>query len=213
MDPPGAEAPDEADGIDATDAPDGRRLRRERGRAAVIDAFFVLLAEGQRTPTAEAMAARADISQSSLFRYFDNLDDLQRQAIDTHFARHAEHFALPDQNGAPLATRIKGLVAARLDLHETVAPVARLARSRALGNPILDATLQVTRQELTAQVEHHFAPELDQLSPAVAGDLIDLVATLTSFEAWELLAETGRTRRQIQRAWTTALTALLRAST
>lgn len=197
------------DGPEPLPKPDGRTLRRDRGRAAVIDAFFDLLAEDQRPPTAETLAARSGLSQSSLFRYFDNLDDLQRQAIDTHFARHAEQFALPDQDGAPLATRIKGLVAARLDLHETVAPVARLARSRALGNPVLGATLQVTRQELSSQVTGHFAPELDQLSPAAAGDLVDLIATLTSFEAWELMAETDRTRRQIQRAWTTALTALL----
>lgn len=194
-----------------TEKPDGRKLRRERGRAAVINAFFALLAEDQRPPTAEALVAQSGISQSSLFRYFDNLDDLQRQAIDTHFARYAERFALPAQDGSPVDVRIKGLVAARLVLHETVAPVARLARSRALEHPMLATTLHVTRQGLTAQVTAHFAPELDALTPAAAGDLVDVIATLTSFEAWELLAETGRTRRQIQRAWTTALTTLLAA--
>ena len=54
----------------------GRRARRERNRTAVIDAMFELIAEGKVPPPAEALAERAGVSVSSIFRYFDNLDEL-----------------------------------------------------------------------------------------------------------------------------------------
>ena len=201
--------PVEPEQVEVPAAADGRRARRQRGQAAVIDAFFALLAEGHLPPTTDAIIERSGVSLSSVFRYFDSIEDLQRQAIDTHFAHHAALFHLPDQHDAPTRERIQGLVSARLLLYDTTAPVARLARARAPENEVIRATLHEVRARLSDQVAAHLAPELAPLPPAGADDLVAVVAALTSFETWDLLIDAGRTRRQIQRAWIAALRALL----
>ena len=67
-------------------AEDGRRLRRERNRDAVVQAVLELVREGELAPGVEAVAARAGLSARSVFRYFDDLDDLCRAAIARQLA-------------------------------------------------------------------------------------------------------------------------------
>ena len=176
----------------------------------MIDALLGLLHEHPVVPSADAIAERSGVSLSSLFRYFDDLGDLQRQTIETHFERSASLFELPAIGEGPLEDRIKRFVDARLDLYDAIAPLARLARARAIEPGLIADSLHQTRTRFAAQVGRHFSPEVDTCSPAAGEDLVALVDTLTSFEAWDLTTAThGRTRRQVRRAWTTALTALL----
>ena len=59
----------------AADAPrdegaiDGRLARRDRNRAAVLDATIALFSEGDLDPAPELVAKRADISPRSVYRY------------------------------------------------------------------------------------------------------------------------------------------------
>lgn len=189
---------------------DGRRARRERGRLAVVDATVDLIQEGHAPPTAEAVAARAGVSVSSLFRYFDSLGDLQQAAVARFLDRYADRYVVPDLGGGDRAARIARYVATMDSLFELVGPVARLVRARALEHPHLEQELRRVRRLLADQVGAQFAPELDRLTPAARDDLVSLVASMTSFEAWDLLRrELGRTRRQVRRTWTAALDALL----
>ncbi len=195
----------------AADAPavDGRRARRERNRTAVVDAVFALIEEDRATPTVEAIAERAGVSISSVFRYFENLDDLHRQTIEHHFARVAPLFAVPSIGRGGRDDRVARLVDARLDLYEAIAPVARVARARALDAPRIAHSLADARSLLAAQVREHFTPELAVLTPARADDRVAAIDALTSFEAWDLLGSVhGRSRTQVRRTWTAALDAL-----
>lgn len=195
--------------VGETPTVDGRRARRERGRASVVDAMFGLLQEGHYPPTVEAVAERAGVSASSVFRYFDSLDDLQHRTVERYFERFAPLFTVPSLGQGDLAGRITRLVEARLDLYEAIGPLARLARARALDTPRLARSLAETRVMLAGQVAEHFAAELAPRSPADAEDLVDAVDALTSFEAWDLLRTThGRSRPQVRRAWVAALRAL-----
>lgn len=188
---------------------DGRRARRDRNRHAVIDALFALLDEGGR-PSTEEIAARAGVSVSSLFRYFDSIDDLQRQMIEVHFERFGPLFAVPAIGSGERDERVARFVDARLELHDAVAPAARLARARAFDQPVIADTLARTRGMLSAQIREHFAAELDAVSPAVATDAVDAIDGLTSFETWDLLSAThGRSNRQLRRSWTRAIAAVL----
>jgi TetR/AcrR family transcriptional regulator, regulator of autoinduction and epiphytic fitness len=191
-------------------APDGRRLRRERNRVAVIDAMFELLAQGHFPPTADDLAAHAGVSVSSVFRYFDGLDDLQQQTVERYFERFSPLFELPDGTGHDRGARIASFVEARLDLYEATAPIARMARHRAPVEPRIADSLRSTRATMRDQVAVHFAPELGAVPRARASDVVALVDALTAFEAWDLLAtEHERSRARIQRAWTAGLDALL----
>src|ERR1700689_3172887 len=106
----------------ADPAGDGRRLRRDRNRMAVVDALLDLYSEGNLRPSTAEIAERAGLSHRSLFRYFDDFDGLCREAI-----RRAEQRALPllpieVDRAAPLTDRIEALVAQRLRLFEALGP-------------------------------------------------------------------------------------------
>ena len=60
---------------------DGRTRRRERGRAAVIEALIEPLFEGVVSPTADQISERAGVSTMSLYRYFDGANDLGNAAM------------------------------------------------------------------------------------------------------------------------------------
>lgn len=189
---------------------DGRRARRERNRVAVLDAVVDLLRERQAPPAVEAVAARAGVSVSSVFRYFDDLDDLHEQAIARYFERFAALFEVPAAAGAGRDGRIAALVEARLDLYEAIAPIARMARSRAADQPRFATGLEQIRRTFADQVGRHFAPDLTGVGRADAADRVALIDALTAFEAWDLLRGAhGRSRRLIARAWTAGIAALL----
>jgi AcrR family transcriptional regulator len=183
-------------------AVDGRRARRERGRVTVIDTLIDLISEGGGPPSAGQVTERAGISAATLFRYFETLDDLVHEATHRFFERHAERFEVPRLGEGPLAARIDRFTTARVGLYSTIAPVARVARFRAPEQPHLAATLHDVRVRLASQIRTHFAPELGELTPAVADDVVGAIAVLTSFEAWDQMqGDLGRTSRQIRRTW------------
>lgn len=196
--------------VAADEVSDGRRARRERNRVAVIDAMFELLAEGHFPPAVEDVAARAGVSVSSVYRYFENLDDLQGQTIERYFERFDALLEVPAVPDGDLDDRIEALVDARLDLYETIAPIARMARLRAADQPRIAASLAETRRRFTEQVRRHFEPDLRGCGRAEADDRIALVDACTAFEAWDLLRGTHeRGRRLIRRAWLLGLRAVL----
>ncbi len=189
---------------------DGRRARRERSRVAVIDAVFALVRDGKIPPTVDDVAARAGVSVSSVFRNFDGLDDLQQQAFDVFSERFAHLFEVAASADAARADRIVGHVRARLELFETAGPMMYIARHRALDHqPMADAVGR-NRSALADQTRANFASEVQQLNPADAANLVAVIDSLTSPEAYEVMgAANARSHRQIGRAWTTAIESLL----
>lgn len=190
---------------------DGRRVRRDRNRAAVVDAVFSLLHDGFVPPSTEQVAERAGVSVSSVFRYFDSLDDLQRQTIEVHLARSAPLFEVPALGEGTLDERIATLVGARLALYRQIAPVARLARMRAPEYPLIAEALVGTRLTLVRQLRRHFSAELSALDRGDAGNVVALVDVLTSFESWEQMRRGSKlSERRIGAAWTRGIRAVLR---
>ncbi len=188
---------------------DGRRARRERGRLAVSDAMVDLVFEGHVPPTAEQVAVKAGVSVASLFRYFETLDDLRHHTVARYFERYDHLFEIPAIGEGPLAVRIERFASARVELHETTAPMCRLTRTRAEPD-FARATIDRVRATTADQIRHHFCQELEPLSPAKRDDVVSIINTLTSFESWDHLHQSSdRSRTQIVRAWTTALAAIL----
>jgi AcrR family transcriptional regulator len=188
------------------DEVDGRRLRREQNREAVLDALVALLGEGTYQPSSNEIADRAGISPRSLFRYFDDIDDLHRAAIERQLAAARPLLDLGVASDAPVRTKIARLVAARVQLFETIAPAARSARAYAHRHPVIAAQVRESRSFLRRQLARLFAPEL-------AGDRaarLPALDALCSFETYELLRhDQGLSRARTAAALTAALTALL----
>ena len=189
---------------------DGRRARRERSRVAVIDAVFTLVRNGKVPPIAEDVAEQAGVSVSSIFRNFDGLDDMQRQAFDVFRERYAHLFDPVVDSAAPRAERVAKHVRARLDLLTVAGPMMQIARQRALDYQPTAEGVGRSRSQLSDQARAHFASEAAQLSPAEAANLLAVIDAMTSPEAYEVLqAAHGRSDRQISRSWNCSLTAIL----
>ena len=166
---------------------DGRRARREQNRAAVVDALAQLYREGTYEPSAAEIAERAGLSPRSLFRYFDDVDDLNRATIDQQLARARPLLAVDARPDDPAAAKVERLVEARLRLYEAIAPAARAARICAWRHPVLAEQITSTRSYLRHQLERLFAPELDALGPDRGPAALAAMDALCSFEAVELL--------------------------
>ncbi|MEO1055530.1 MAG: TetR/AcrR family transcriptional regulator [Actinomycetota bacterium] len=193
----------------ATERIDGRTARRERGRRAVIEAGLRLLGSDE-TITTEMLASEAGISTSSLFRYFDGMDELYRQMADYFAERHADLFDAAPAPGSSQAERISEFVALRIRNWEAIGPLALRVEAHALSNPEAAPATTNLRRRAAEPVDRYFAPELGELTPARRADLASMIDVLTSAETGRVLAEIHqRTPQQIRRSWTAALTTLL----
>jgi AcrR family transcriptional regulator len=166
---------------------DGRRARRDRNKYAVVDAFLELVRAGNPRPSVAEVADRSGVSHRSVFRYFEDKDELARTAIERQQAFAAPLLALTVGPGAPIDERISRFVERRIELFEHLGPVARLARALADGQPVLAAGLTSTRRYLRGQIEHLFAAELREMPGPQARHTLAVLDVVCSFESVDLL--------------------------
>jgi AcrR family transcriptional regulator len=195
---------------DASEQVDGRRRRRTQNRDAVIDALVTLIGSGRFDASTTEIAEQAGISPRSLFRYFEDADDLLRAAVARHHELARPYLDLGVGPGDPLPRRIAALVAARAQLWEAVGPSARVARMRAPVIPMLAAELARNRAMQRSQLEQLFEPELTAMAPDEARAALAAVDVLCSFEAHDLVRhDQGLPPGVAETALVRALTALL----
>lgn len=166
---------------------DGRRVRREQNRAAVVDALLALYTEGNLAPLADDIAARAGLSPRSLFRYFDDIDDLARAAIARQHERVDAIAAMPIDTALPLPNRIGAFVEQRVRLFEAIGAIGLVTRLRAPFSELIDAELRVARAFLRRQVATVFATELGTTGSKVSSNTLAALDVLCSYEAYQLL--------------------------
>ena len=167
---------------DARAEVDGRRARGERSRAAIVDAALQLLVEGDDLPSSVMVAERAGVTQRTLFRHFDSVDDLMAEAVG-HQSRIVASYLRPLDASGTLDERIDRLVEVRTALFRRIAAVRRRALRLQVRHPVVAKGLWAAQQGQREQVARLFAEELAEL-PARALDALDLV---TSWEAWDRL--------------------------
>jgi TetR/AcrR family transcriptional regulator, regulator of autoinduction and epiphytic fitness len=201
-------------GAVAAAAPAAPRVFRSdarRNRDAVVDALLALYRDGNLAPSSAEVAERAGISPRSLFRYFADIDDLCRAAVERHQAAVAPLLALADAPGAPLAQRIEALVEQRGQLFDAIGAVGAVSRLRAPFQPIIAGELTRGRSYLRHQVRRLFAPELAALGPERGPAALAAIDVLCSYESYQLLRhDHSLSRPRTAAALTAALDALLR---
>ena len=197
-------------GNEVEPAIDGRRARRERSRVAVVDAVFALIHDGKIPPTPEDIAELAGVSVSSVFRNFDGLDDVQRQAFDVFRHRYAHLLEPVIAADATRSERVAAHVKSRLALLSAAGPMMRVARHRALDSSAMAEGVARNRSQLSDQTRAHFSTESAQLTPAEASNLIALIDSMSSPEAFDVMrAAHARSDRQITRTWVRSIEAVL----
>ena len=191
---------------------DGRTLRRTRNRAAVITSLLALIREGDLHPSAAAIADRAGVSHRSIFRYFDDLDDLVRTAIDHAFVEAGPLGQVPDSGNGTRVERITRFVESRIELFESVDGTMQVARMRASSIPSIDEGLAGIARIFQQQIGHHFAAELDELDVDQRSLLVDGLLVLSSYDAYTIQRRLlSSDRDRIRAVMCTAVDALLPA--
>jgi AcrR family transcriptional regulator len=187
---------------------DGRRLRREQNRAAVIEALLALFRDGVYQPSTDEIAAKAGLSARSLFRYFDDVNDLHRAAADRQLQRALPLVGLGTGPAEPTADKIRAVVGSRVKLFEETGPAARALRAAATRRDMLRGILERNRSYLRHQINEVFAPELAEVGPSVEPAL----HVLCSFESYELLRYVqGLSRGEAEEAMIVGIGVLLGA--
>jgi AcrR family transcriptional regulator len=72
---------------------DGRTLRAQRTRQAIVDALLDLIESGVLLPTGEQIAARANVALRSIRQHFESRESLMLAAAE----RHAERAPSPGE--------------------------------------------------------------------------------------------------------------------
>lgn len=188
---------------------DGRTVRAERTRQALVDALLSLLYEGELRPTAERIAARAGVSERSLFQHFADREALYQAVALQQYERVAPTLE-PIDVTLPLPERIDAFVAQRARLLEEVTPVRRAALLLEPESEVVSGWLQSTRRQKAREVERAFGAELDELGRRERDTVGAALVAASAWTSWESLrAHQGLSVERAQAAMRRAVASLL----
>jgi AcrR family transcriptional regulator len=194
-------------------AADGRRERRERNRDSVVEAVLAMVHDGDLAPGADAVAARAGLSARSIFRYFDDLDDLCRAAIERQLTTVGPFLHDDISAAGPADERVAAVVGQRARLFDAMGCVGTFARLRAPFQPLVAEQLAAVRLLLRDRMRSAFAPELAGLDADAADALVAGADVMCSFEAFRLLLDDhGRSVDEAAAVMVAGVRALLAAA-
>lgn len=168
---------------------DGRRMRRALNREAVVDALLDLYSEGNLRPGTDEIAERAGLSPRSLFRYFEDTDDLTNEAVARQQARALPLVPIDAGRDAPFEVRVRAVVDQRFRLFEAVGQAALVSRLRAPFQARLAHNLRRNREFLRGQLRSLFAPELAAMPEERAAAALAGADVLAGFESYRLLTD------------------------
>jgi AcrR family transcriptional regulator len=160
---------------------DGRRRRGQDNRARIVSAMLEIIRAGDMSPSAEQVAARADVGLRTVFRHFKDMDSLYREMS---VVIESELRAIVD---APFRSthwqdRIVELVDRRAVAFEKIFPFKRASETFRHRSRFLDGDSDRLVIALRAILERELPAEVT--SDPIKVEALDL---LLSFEAWSRL--------------------------
>ncbi len=190
---------------------DGRILRRERNRETIVAALLGLYDRGQIDVSAAEIAIEAGLSERSLFRYFDDVNDLYRTACDAQFERISLFTNISELGRGSVTEKIEHFVDQRMRLFKQVGTIGRVARAHSHRVPAIHRQLSKGRRILRDQMLQHFEAELESLGRQERIAAIAAIDVLSSFESYELMRhDQGLSEAAIKSALTISLTKSLK---
>jgi AcrR family transcriptional regulator len=168
-------------------AVDGRSLRRERNRQDIVDALLGLIENGEIEISAALIASKAGLSERSIFRYFNDVNDLYRSVCDLAFSKEIEFALIDDAGIGSLDTKIENFVNQRVRIYTMNEKIAPAARSFAFKNPIIKNQLVFGRKLLRAQITKHFAEDLSAFDKSEQQVAVATIDALTTFESYDMM--------------------------
>ena len=167
----------------ARSKPDGRLLRSERSRQLIIEAIIELIDEGFLIPTAQQVEKRADVGIRSVFRHFDDMDDIFKTANEIIFQDTRPLFVGGDRSGT-LDTRISNATEQLTAGYASVKNFMLSGRVRRWNTPVILKNYTLNRKRLQKELED-WIPEILELTE----DNKQCAYALASFDFWFRLHE------------------------
>lgn len=188
---------------------DGRRLRSERTKQLIIEAYLALLRESPEIPTAAEIARRAGYSVRSVFERFDDLLALSLAAADYAFAEGLTQAAIRDLDGTR-AQRLRAQVETRAGICERWLPLWRVLLHNQNESEHLKVRIGRMRDAVWARLALMYRAELSTLPDNERRMLLVALEQLTDFESWGRMRERhGLSVEEARDAWIMAIDRLL----
>jgi AcrR family transcriptional regulator len=168
---------------------DGRRLRSERTKQLIIEAYLALAQENSpQVPTAAEIAHRAGYSVRSIFERFPDIHTLQVAATDYAMVQVAALAPARDRDG-DRQTRIKTQVETRGRSCERWLLLWRSLVVNQRDSEALKQRVIVSRERVVARLEFMYAAELSTLPDTERRHLLIVLEALTDVESWARMRE------------------------
>ena len=163
---------------------DGRRLRSERSRQAMINAALILIEEGNFAPTAKQISARAGVGIRSFFRQFEDMDQFFA-AVDEHtVGSFWESFLHEGDREGTLTERLESIVATYAKAFEEHRSLLLATKSLRWSSRVLKENYE-RYQQISRANKERWLPEISRLP----SDERELADAYLSFEMWHRLRD------------------------
>ena len=169
---------------------DGRRLRSERTKQLIIEAYLALLRENPEAPmpTAARIAERAGYSVRSIFERFPDLNKLRVAAADYSLGQAAA-LAPPRNVDADRQARIKSQVETRAGTCERGVALWRVLLFSVDQDEELKSRIRVARERTVERMEVMYRSELATLSEPERRYMLIALEAITDIESWARMRE------------------------
>ncbi len=168
---------------------DGRRLRSERTKQLIIEAYLELAHEiSPRVPTAADIAARAGYSVRSVFERFPDLHALQVAAVDYALAQVAA-LAPPGDASGSRPVRIAAQVQTRALTCERWLPLWRSLVVNQGDSEELKARTRLARERTIQRLDFMYDRELSTLDVAGRRRVLIALEAITDNDSWARMRE------------------------
>jgi AcrR family transcriptional regulator len=169
---------------------DGRRLRSERTKQLIIEAYIALLRENPVVPmpTAAQIANRAGYSVRSIFERFPDLNRLRVAAADYSLAQAAALAPARHVDG-DRQTRIRSQVETRAGTCERGVALWRVLLSSVADDEELKLRVRISRDRTVERMEIMYQPELSTLPVQERKYMLVALEAITDIESWARMRE------------------------
>lgn len=165
----------------AAKKPDGRLLRSERSRQAIIDGLLALITEGVLAPTAQQIAERAEVGIRTVFRHFADMESLFA-TTDSQIRPAYEGLFIGSDRSGTLLERIEHALEQRATVYEKLSPLMLSSKAMIWRSPVIQKNYARSQRGLRKDLLE-WLPEINDLSPPRQ----EAVDSLVSFENWDRL--------------------------
>ena len=149
----------------------------------MLEAALDLFDEENLEPTPEQIALRAGVSTRSVYRYFEDRDELVRAIIAHKQLKILPLFHIENIGKGDLNSRLSGLVDSRLRVYDAIGATARAMAIKASSDPVIHEQIQFRKSVFREQIEVNFRQEFDRMTTSQRNNSLNAIDALMQLDA------------------------------